>query len=78
MIVILGELLLSHDKLDKAIRARKRRLNIQSYLRYVTAIGTLNFLMQLMIIEIIVPILNYNRIKPLEYTGNSVDLILEK
>ena len=39
----LGELLLSPDKLDKAMRARKRRLNIQSYLRYVTAIGTLNF-----------------------------------
>ena len=34
--------------------------------------------MQLMIIEIIVDTKLYNRIKPLEYTGNSVDLILEK
>lgn len=75
----LGQLLLSPDKLDKAMKARKRRLNIQSYLRYMTAIGTLNFF------DATNDYRNYNpdtkvysRIKPLEYTGNSVDLILEK
>ena len=39
----LGELLLSHDKLDKAMRARKRRLNISKLFTIMTAIGTLNF-----------------------------------
>ena len=75
----LGELLLSPDKLDKAMKVRKRRLNVQSYLRYMAALGTLNFFDATNDYRNYNPSTKqYNKIKPLEYAGNSVDLILDK
>ena len=75
----LGELLLSPDKLNTAIKSRKRRLTTQNYVRYMIAIGSLN------LFDATNDYRNYNpntkeysKIKTLQYTGNSVNQILNK
>ena len=61
------------------MKVRKRRLNVQSYLRYMAALGTLNFFDATNDYRNYNPSTKqYNKIKPLEYAGNSVDLILDK